>query len=84
MVGLYFMSNFRIPSCLGQFGVKLMELRKLQFGIYLEHHCMYWPGEPFLEQEQFEQGGLVGVPVSMSFSVLFSCFCGLGVRQRFI
>jgi hypothetical protein len=46
MVGLYFMSNFRIPSRLGQFGVKLMELRKLQFGTYLEHHCKIWISSP--------------------------------------
>ena len=39
MVGLYFMSNLCIPSRLGQFEVKLMELCKLQLGIYLEHHC---------------------------------------------
>jgi hypothetical protein len=36
VVGLYFMSNFCIPSYLGQSGMKLMELCKLQFSIYLE------------------------------------------------
>ena len=41
MVGLYFMSNLCIPSSLGQFEVKPMELRKLQLGIYFEHHCSF-------------------------------------------
>ena len=43
MVGLYFMSNLCIPSRLGQFEVKPMELCKLQFGIYFEHHCTNEP-----------------------------------------
>ena len=48
MVGLYFMSNLCIPSRLGQFEVKLMDLRKLQLGIYLEHHCTC----PFISYEK--------------------------------
>ncbi|KAJ6557427.1 hypothetical protein B0H10DRAFT_1967328 [Mycena sp. CBHHK59/15] len=76
--GLYFMSNLCIPSRLGQFGVKLMELCKLQFGIYFEHHSLASSAAKShcsRPRIPYHKKATVAIFLSptMAFSVLFTC-----------